>query len=71
MTKQIWGGGSDNESSSDMEVEGSQVRGGTSGGNVPRSQDPPMEDSDEDINAAARLASTVSPVVLPNALSVA
>lgn len=63
VTKQIWGEGSDNESNSDMEVDGGWVRGETSGGNIPRSQDSPMEDfSDEDINAAARLASTVSPV---------
>lgn len=67
VTKQIWGGGSDNESNSDMEVEGSQVHGETPGGNVQRSYDTPLEDSDEDINAAARLASTVSPVMLPNA----
>ena len=72
VTKQIWTEGPDNESSANMEVDANQAFGDASG-NAPRSQDSPMEEdfSDEDISAAARLASTVSPDILPNDLGMA
>ena len=64
-TKQIWGEGSGSKSESHMDVE-DQLPPGTSGGNVPPSHVSPMvtEFDDDEINAAARVLSMVSPVVI-------
>jgi len=61
-TKLVWDRHPDSEPDTHMDVDGGQMLGETSGGNVQTSQDFIMDDfSDDDINAAARLATTVSP----------
>lgn len=67
-TKQVWGEGIGSESDSHMNVDGDPLREGTSGSNPPTPQDLPIEEdfSDDEINAAAHLASMVSYVVSPN-----